>query len=93
MTTYLFFVSAEEAKDGTKTGFGYAISKRSEWVQKNISDSDIGCVYVTGLEHGQDYIVYDNVVYAVYKKYVNVDENYVVVICRESEYGCDTKVF
>ena len=93
MKTYLFFISNEDAKDGNKTGFAYAKSKKSSWIEQSFSISDVDCVYVEGINNGQDYIVKHDVVYTPYKKYVNITENYILIICKTSELGCETKVF
>ena len=93
MTNYLFFLSEEEFRDGSKTGFAYAKTKQSYWVQSNISSSDLKCAFIDGMTYGQDHVIYNDIVYEPYKKYVNIDENYVLTICKECMSGCETKNF
>lgn len=84
-----FFVSAEDAKDGTKLGYAYAKSKQSEWITKSDDYKDM----VSSGQVGVAFVVHDGKAYNLYKKYIDVDSSKVIVICTESTYGSDTKVF
>lgn len=93
MKSYIFCISKEDAKDGNKTGYGYAKSKRSEWIEYDLSDSNINNFYMTDITPGSDFLIYNDKVYSVFKKYLNIDEGYSLIMCQESMMGCESKVF
>lgn len=89
MKVYFFFLSADDLRDPLKTGYSYAKSKRSEWVENsNLEDK-----LFTGFQVGNNYVVYKDKVYWFYKQFTLVDENAALMLCKESEQGCDTKKF
>lgn len=91
MTYEFFFISKEDAKDGTKLGYSFAKAHQNEWVSKSGNEA-MNDVVADG-QTGVVFVVHDGIVYQLYKKYVEIDNNKVIVLCTESTYGSDTKVF
>ena len=88
MKCFFCLLSKEEAKDPTKIGYAYALTKKSEWIQNDDTEN-----YLTGALKGVDFIVHEGKVYMFLKRYVNLKESTQMVLCVESSYGCDTKTF
>lgn len=78
MKYYLFPLSKEEHITPANKGYRYALENKSKWV-------DLGEVKdeVDTYDKGTTVLVYKNVVYNIFKDYVNIDEKYRVYI------GCD----
>lgn len=88
MHYYICLLNKEESKDGLKIGLSYALKKESEWIQcDEISE------YLTGVAKGVDFAVKDNTSYMIVKRYCDIQNKRVIVICIETSYGCDTRVF
>jgi hypothetical protein len=83
------FISAEDAKDGTKLGYAYAKSKQSEWVVTNDECESL----VTQCPKGVGFIVHNNKAYFLHKRYLDVDSSKTIVLCIESTCGSDNKLF
>lgn len=92
MKYYVFLLSLKDSKDGGKQGFGYAIAHKSDWIE--CPDlPDVHTNYVSSYSAGRNYLVHNGKAYKLYKDYLDIDEHYYLLVCVESEYGCDTKEF
>lgn len=84
-----FLVSKEDAKDGTKIGYKYAIANKNKWI--GVDGTDLSQYLTIGFVKGCDYVVYDDVAYGIMKSYIDLSEGSVVMVCVESVAGCDIK--
>lgn len=88
MNYFMCLLDKEESKDGLKIGLSYALKKESEWIA-----CDYISEYLTGVAKGVDFAVKDGKSYMIVKRYCDVQNKRVIIICTESTCGCDTKVF
>lgn len=88
MDYFFCLLSYEEAKDPTKYGYNYALTKESEWIQCNASEN-----YMTGTIKGVDFFIKNGIAYSFHKRFLDLDNNRIIVMGIESKSGCDTKQF
>lgn len=89
MTYNFFLVSKEDAKDGTRIGYAYAVANKDKWV--NVDSASIRDYLTIGFVKGCDFVVSDGKVYSIMKTYTDLDDKSTVFICVESISGCDNK--
>ena len=87
---YYCLVPWEDTKGGTAEGMGYAYANQDRWIE---TTEDKVSEWQSGAVLGCAFVVKDQIAYAVRKSYMDLDNNWVVVICIESKQGCDTKIF
>jgi hypothetical protein len=88
MNYYFCLLSAEEAKDPTKYGYNFALTKESDWIQSNDAEN-----YLTGVIKGVDFFIKDGITYSFHKRFLDLDNKRIVVLALESTSGCDVKKF
>ena len=86
MKYYFCLVSAKDTMNGTNIGKTYAYNNRSKWVE---ASSNISEYLTAGYTKGVDHVVVDNKAYMIMKSFIDVSENFVVLVCSESVSGCD----
>ena len=86
MTYYFSLVPFEDSKNGVNLGCTYAYAHRDKWVQGPADVSDfLAAGYVKGIDH----VRYNGKAYSILRSYVDLDEDFVVIVCTESVTGCD----
>lgn len=80
MKYYLFLITKKDVDAGNRTGFGYAIKHKAEWIEA----TDILSVEINTYDRALTHIVYNNKVYYIHQDYINVTDNYRVYIAKES---------
>lgn len=87
MKYYFMLLSKEEAKNPANLGAKYVFGHKDKWCEE---DAEEWAKYLTaGYVKYVDYAVKDNKAYYILKTYMDLDANSVVLLCRESEFGCD----
>lgn len=86
MKMKMCLVSKKDAQNGLNIGYDYIMKHKSELIEVNDQLHDS---IITGYTIGTLYMVYQNKVYWVVKSYVLTEENITVLVCKESEKGCD----
>lgn len=89
MTYYFCLVSKEDSTGmnaGLNIGRKYAYANRSKWVQ---AGNEISSYLTSGYTNGVDLVVYQGKAYYIKKSYIDLEENFVVLVCKESFDGCD----
>lgn len=87
MSYFFCLLSAEECKDPTHFGFNYAKKKESEWISAPVEIKEFASVGAKG----QYYVYKDEKAYMLFKYYYDSDNTRIVIICKESKDGCDTR--
>lgn len=80
MKYYLFLITKKDVDAGNRTGFGYAIKHKAEWIEA----TDILSVEINTYDQAITHIVYNNKVYYIHQDYVNVTDKYRLYIAKES---------
>lgn len=83
---YYFCLVPESDRAGLNVGRKYAYANRDKWIDGNI---ELSTYLASGYTNGVDFIVYQGKAYYIKKSYLDVEENFVVIVCRESIEGCD----
>ena len=88
MKYYFCLLSTEEALVPTNIGLNYALTKRASWIE--IASSGASDAFVNDGNKGHYFAYHDGKSYMLQKRYINLDDKYIVIICTESKAGCDT---
>lgn len=86
MKYYFCLVDGDDAKSGLNIGRKYAYEKRSKWVE---GAEDLPLYLTAGYMKGTDFVSYKGKAYFIMKTYIDLDEDFVLLVCKESEMGCD----
>ena len=86
MTYYFCLVDGDDSKSGLNIGRKYAYEKRSEWVK---GADDLPLYLTAGYMKGTDFVTCKGKAYYIMKTYIDLDEDFVLLVCKESEMGCD----
>lgn len=86
MKYYFCLVDKDSVATGTNVGKSYAYKNRSKWIE---AKDGIHNYLTAGYMKGVDFIVHKNKAYMIMKSYIDVSENFVVLVCAESVAGCD----
>jgi hypothetical protein len=83
---YFCLISKKEAKNGANLGRTYVYDHRSEWIS---FPAGIELYLTAGYMKGEDFVTKDGVAYWIKKTFIDLDEKFVVLMCTESDQGCD----
>ena len=84
---YFFCLISSADNDPLHIGRNFVYKNRSKWVEV---PGEEFCKYLTaGYVKGIDYAVYQGKAYMLMKSYMDLDEHFVVMVCKESVAGCD----
>jgi len=86
MKYYFCLVSDKERNSGINIGKTYAYNHRSSWIE---GPDGIHNYLTAGYMKGVDFVVSNNKAYMIMKSYIDVTENFVVIVAVESISGCD----
>ena len=86
MNYYFCLIDAESAKLGTNLGRKYVYDHESEWI---LADPKLSTYLTTGYVKGVDYCVKNNKAYALLKSFIDLETKCVILLCKESTFGCD----
>ena len=86
MTYYFCLISDEDAKTGINIGRKYAYEHRDEWV---VGADDLPLYLTAGYMKGMDFVTYDGKAYFIMKTFIDLNEGFVLLVCKESIMGCD----
>lgn len=86
---YFFCLVPKEKASGINIGRRYAYDNRDKWVE---GDIELSTYLASGYTNGVDFVVYNGIAYYVKKSYLDLQENFVVLVCKESIEGCDKAV-
>lgn len=86
MKYYFCLVSDQDRITGTNIGKTYAYKNRSKWIP---GGNDIHNYLTAGYMKGVDFVVVEGKAYMIMKSYIDLTENFVVIVCVESVAGCD----
>lgn len=87
MKYYFCLLSKDDVPAGTNPGRRIVYENRSEWVEKPADE--ISKYLTAGYVKGVDYVVSNNKAYWIYKSFIDIDEDFVVIAAVESITGCD----
>ena len=85
---YYFCLVPDSDGGGINIGRRYAYNNRDKWVE---GSDDISTYLASGYTNGVDYVVLNGLAYQIKKSYIDLEENFVVIVCKESIEGCDKK--
>lgn len=84
---YYFCLVPKNENQPRNMGMTYTYEHRSNWIAV---DGDEYCKYLTaGYMKGVDFTVYKGKCYMIMKTFLDLEENFVVMLCTESAYGSD----
>lgn len=86
MKYYFCLVDKSNVSTGTNVGKTFAYKNRSKWIE---AKDGIHNYLTAGYMKGVDFVVLDGKAYMIMKSYIDLTENFVVLVCTESVAGCD----
>ena len=86
MKYYFCLVDGIKAKSGLNIGRKYAYENRNTWVE---GAEDLPLYLTAGYMKGTDFVTYQGKAYYIMKTYIDLDEDFVLLVCKESIMGCD----
>ena len=83
---YYFCLVPHSDRAGLNTGRKFAYENRDKWIE---GDIELSTYLASGYTVGVDFIVHEGKAYYIKKSYLDIEEKFVVIVCRESIDGAD----
>lgn len=87
MKYFFCLVNNGDLPVGSNPGRRFVYENRDKWIEK--SGEDYSRYLTAGYVKGVDYVTYKGKAYWMLKSFVDLEEDFIVIVCTESLTGCD----